>query len=231
MLINFEGINIEATRKRVKTLRLYINREGIAKLTIPLGMPSEVVTSFLLKNKEWLIKALIRSNEKIKIQKEQTQHQMIEGELFSFLGKKYPLHISLNQTITKVELKDDTLVVSSPHHLKANQLRAAVNTWYFNQLKEIITKLINHWLPIMNEHPLNATYIKVWKSRWGCMNPSKRTASFNLRLIFYPHEAIESVVVHELCHLKECSHNTYFHSLMRHYLPDYKQRELHLKGK
>ena len=69
----------------------------------------------------------------------------------------------------------------------------------------------------MNEKPLRAVQYKLWKSKWGTMMPTARIATFNIRLIFYPKEAIESVVVHELCHLKEPSHNVRFHALMAHY--------------
>ena len=39
---------------------------------------------------------------------------------------------------------------------------------------------------------------------------------------------IELVVVHELTHLMEPSHNRHFHELMSHYLPEYRklQRDL-----
>ena len=81
----------------------------------------------------------------------------------------------------------------------------------------------------MNEAPLNEIRLKNMVSRWGSMKPQQRIVCFNLRMIFYPIEAIEQVVVHELCHLKEPSHNARFHALMAHYLPDYKQRKLLLR--
>ena len=62
------------------------------------------------------------------------------------------------------------------------------------------------------------------KTRWGTCKPAERFIRLNVRLASYPQECLEYVVVHELCHLKEPSHNARFHALMNHYLPDYKQR-------
>lgn len=233
MLFNFEGILIDVNIKRVKTMRLYISRNGQAKLTVPITCPKEKVLDFLHKNKEWLIGALERSKERIQKENQKTQHAMEQGEVFYFLGKQYALHVEENKQIKEINVKieGEYLVIETPNYCNANETRDAVNKWYYKEFKALITHYVDKWIPLMNEAPLRAIQYKLWKSKWGTMMPIARIATFNIRLIFYPKEAIESVVVHELCHLKEPSHNAHFHALMAHYLPDYKKRELSLKNK
>ena len=44
-----------------------------------------------------------------------------------------------------------------------------------------------------------------------------------------PEEAIDLVVVHELCHIREKNHGPRFYALLEQYLPDYKERKKLLK--
>ena len=41
--------------------------------------------------------------------------------------------------------------------------------------------------------------------------------------------AIELVVVHELCHIRVKNHGPDFYALLEHYLPDYRERKRHLR--
>lgn len=58
---------------------------------------------------------------------------------------------------------------------------------------------------------------------------SKRHLNFSFRLALYPFEAIEYVVVHELCHLKEMNHSIRFWDEVERVLPDYRKRRNLLK--
>lgn len=231
MTIEMEGITIDATIKQVKTLRLYVTRSGEAKLTIPSTMSSQEVYEFVHKNIEWLKENIARSIEHLQEEKEMLIHNMTEGEAFHYLGQKLKLHYEQYDGPIKVEISDGQLIVSSNRPLAPEQAKIIISNWYADNLKRIIKDYLEYWLPIMFERPLTKVVLKNWKSRWATMQPTKRIASFNIRLIFYPLQAIETIVVHELCHLKEPSHNAYFHHLMAYYLPNYKEGEALLKRK
>ena len=68
------------------------------------------------------------------------------------------------------------------------------------------------------------------KSRFGSCN-NRGGICFSCFLMLYPDDAIDYVIVHELCHLKHLNHSTPFYQLLSRYLPDYKQREAILKGR
>ena len=57
-------------------------------------------------------------------------------------------------------------------------------------------------------------------SRWGSCNPSTARISINVRLAAYPPTCLEYIVVHELTHLLEPSHNKRFHTLLARVYPD-----------
>ncbi len=62
--------------------------------------------------------------------------------------------------------------------------------------------------------------IKLQKTRWGSCSVRKNL-NFNCLLMLAPGEVIDSVVVHELCHLKEMNHSKNFYELVYSYFPDY----------
>lgn len=67
------------------------------------------------------------------------------------------------------------------------------------------------------------------KHRYGSCNP-KNSICFSYRLMLYPKEAIDYVVVHELAHIKEKNHGKNFYAIIEKYMPDYKLREKILKS-
>ncbi|MBQ7938320.1 MAG: M48 family metallopeptidase [Oscillospiraceae bacterium] len=66
------------------------------------------------------------------------------------------------------------------------------------------------------------------KKRFGSCN-GKNSICYSWRLMQYPVEAIDYVVVHELAHIVHKNHGKEFYRLIEKYLPDYKKREKLLK--
>ncbi len=66
------------------------------------------------------------------------------------------------------------------------------------------------------------------KTRFGSCS-SKGNISYSFRLMTYPEEAIDYVVVHELAHLTEMNHSKKFYEIIENVLPDYKERKKLLK--
>lgn len=62
------------------------------------------------------------------------------------------------------------------------------------------------------------------KKRFGSCS-AKNSICYSWRLMLYPKEAIDYVVVHELAHIAHKNHGPQFYALIEKYLPDYKERE------
>jgi predicted metal-dependent hydrolase len=58
------------------------------------------------------------------------------------------------------------------------------------------------------------------RSRWGSCS-SKGGLSFNWRLVLAPHDVLDYVVVHEICHLVELNHGPAFWALVKRRRPAY----------
>ncbi|MFR6467952.1 MAG: SprT-like domain-containing protein [Lachnospiraceae bacterium] len=69
------------------------------------------------------------------------------------------------------------------------------------------------------------------KTRWGSCTVQTGKIRLNFSLARKPEACLEYVLVHELCHLLEPSHNARFHGLMDKFLPDWRERKLLLNQK
>ena len=66
------------------------------------------------------------------------------------------------------------------------------------------------------------------RTRYGSCS-GKNSLCFSCFLMNCPEEAIDLVVVHELCHIRVKNHGPQFYALLAQVLPDYRQRREGLK--
>lgn len=62
--------------------------------------------------------------------------------------------------------------------------------------------------------------IRNQRTRWGSCS-SKKNLNFNCLLVLAPEEVMDSVIVHELCHIKEMNHSKEFYRLVYEAFPEY----------
>lgn len=65
------------------------------------------------------------------------------------------------------------------------------------------------------------------RKRYGSCSAVNRLC-FSCFLMNCPEEAVELVVVHELCHIREKNHGPRFYALLEQYLPDWRERKKQL---
>ena len=92
---------------------------------------------------------------------------------------------------------------------------------------EILPGKVAHWSAVMDVKPTGMK-ITTARKRYGSCS-GKNSLCFSCFLMRYPEEAIDLVVVHELCHIKVRNHGPDFYALLEQYLPDHKERKKLLK--
>ncbi len=146
-------------------------------------------------------------------------------------------------------IKDGGLVVRAPHGTKKDRIErliASHTDWINKHTKKQIEKNKKYEsltdekiselkrqakkvLPAKAQYYANIMGLKYGrititsaKTRFGSCS-SKGNLSFSYRLMLYPDEAIDYVVVHELAHLVELNHSPEFYKIVEGVLPDYKE--------
>lgn len=62
-------------------------------------------------------------------------------------------------------------------------------------------------------------FVQQMKTKWGSCNPHARTIRLNTELAKKPKECLEYIVLHEMVHLLEPTHNARFVALMDRFMP------------
>ena len=92
---------------------------------------------------------------------------------------------------------------------------------------EVIPARVSYYAQIVGVEYGRIT-IRCQKTRWGSCS-SKGNLNFNCLLMLAPPEVLDSVVVHELCHLKVMNHSQAFYDEVLRAYPNYKQDHQWLK--
>ena len=98
-----------------------------------------------------------------------------------------------------------------------------LNEWYRPILKERIALLLPG-LEAQTDLYCSEWRVKDMKTRWGSCNITKKRIWLNLKLIQYPPECLEYVILHELIHLRVPNHSAAFYAELDRYMPDWKTR-------
>lgn len=150
-----------------------------------------------------------------------------------YLGKKTPIHISdIRKPKTECVLENGSLILyidDKPTTTYSDDLlNSALQSFLIKQSKRFIEKRVTHYLAHFKVKPRKITIEKSLK-KWGTCN-AQRELTFNFMLITKPPEAIDYVVVHELCHMTHLNHDRSFWRLLGSILPDYKALEKKLNA-
>ena len=92
--------------------------------------------------------------------------------------------------------------------------------WYREELKAASKEYIEKWEPKL-EVQVKEYGVKKMKTKWGTCNPDAQRIWLNLELAKMPKNCIEYIVVHEMVHLLEKSHNKRFIALLDHHMPSW----------
>lgn len=95
------------------------------------------------------------------------------------------------------------------------------------QAREIISARAAHWAGLLGVK-YNRIAIKSQRSLWGSCS-RKGNINFNWRLAAAPAQALDYVVIHELCHLREMNHSRKFWAHVAQACPDFKQHRRWLR--
>ncbi|MCR4925247.1 MAG: M48 family metallopeptidase [Clostridiales bacterium] len=140
------------------------------------------------------------------------------------LGRKYiddfvAKHSSwIEEKLEKAKRKSETTDNLSEEEIKELKARA----------KKLIPERVELYAEKMGVKP-KSIKITSAKARFGSCS-TDNALCFSYRLMLYPQEAIDYVVVHELAHITHHNHSREFYSLIEQYMPDYKERVKLLKN-
>lgn len=214
------GIEIEVVRKNIKNLHISVYPPmGRVRVATPLWIDWDTARRAVVQRLSW-IKG---EQERFQNAQRQTPREMVSGETHYVWGKRYLLDVSKNSGNPKIELAGSTLWLYSPEGSHAEDRFNILDRWYRRELKKRLPALLARWEPVMGVKA-SRYQVKRMKTKWGTCNPDTAALWFNPELAKKNPRCLEYIVVHELTHLLERSHNKRFIGLLDQFLPDWKGR-------
>jgi hypothetical protein len=217
-IIQLGNIKIEVEQKDIKNIHLSVYPpDGAVRIAAPIRMDLDTIRVFALNKLKWIRK----QQETFKNQERETPREYLTKESHYYLGKRYLLKVIENNNPPQVILKNSSIELYVRPHTTIEKKEEIVTEWYRNQLKEIVPKLITKWEKVIGVKS-NEFGIKKMRTKWGTCNTSAKRIWLNLELAKKPLECIEFIVVHQLVHLLERSHNERFVSYMNEFMPKWR---------
>ncbi len=148
---------------------------------------------------------------------------MSQQHYAKYLGKSYPIVL---ETISEDIKQKPTLSFDGRQFLvvcakgDSPDYQVLLTRFYQKAAKNHIQKRLAAYQPMIKTK-MKGFSIESHADKWGSCN-SHRLLTFHWYLMTFPSEAVDYVVVHELCHLEHLNHDRSFWRLVGKLLPDYK---------
>lgn len=216
--IKLGDITVDVIRKDIKNIHLSVYPPiGRVRISAPSRMELETIRIFAVSKLGWIKK----QQQKLLEQEREAPREYLDRESHYVWGKRYLLKVVEVDEPPSVELKHKWLKVHVRPGADEEKKQAVVADWYRTQLKLEVPPLIAKWEPLMKVK-VKRFFVQRMKTKWGSCNHTAGTIRLNTELAKKPIECLEYIVVHEMAHLLEPTHNDRFVGIMDLFLPQWR---------
>lgn len=209
-------IPILRTRRR-KTVSIRI-KKAQAQVHAPMGVSRSFIQSFVVTKITWIQKHLAAHAEQAR-KNVANSFKLHDGVCVRVMGQDLILRLVPNLSSAVVQVGDSLLINTSPEIQSAQALFCGLRTYAMEQSEIRLTSLVGKYATQLGVQPKRIS-VKEYRSRWGSCN-TRKEVQFNWLIALAPPQAMEYVVVHELCHLIHFNHSPAFWATVAQLMPDY----------
>lgn len=228
---------------RARNVSLRISEKNGLEVVVPRRHSPERVTKFIHEKENWIIKHL----DKNEIKKQSAKkNELKDGSIINILGSPKTVRIlptrksrpfvkearALKFTSDNAYFDNEEILVYVPNKVfvspeSIQNAKQALEKHLRIKAKKIFSIRTSHIAQSMGLKYKNIT-VKAQKTRWGSCSRDKNL-NFNWRLIMAGAEIMDSIIVHELAHLKYLNHGPRFYELVEKHCPDHRRlsKKLH----
>jgi predicted metal-dependent hydrolase len=216
--IELGEIAVEVVQKDIKNLHLSVYPPtGKVRISAPLRMNLDTIRVFAISKLGWIK----QQQKKLREQERETPREYLDLESHYVWGKRYLLKVVETDDVPAVELKHNKMHLRVRPGTSDERKQAIVEEWYRKQLKQVVPSLIAKWEQLIGVK-VERLFVQKMKTKWGSCNPESRGIRLNTDLAKKPLDCLEYIVVHEMVHLLESTHNNRFMTLMDQFMPKWR---------
>ncbi len=204
-------------RKNIRNIRIRVTGASEVIVSAPRRTAQSRIDCFVSENIDKIRSNLDKINKKRRCF---YPAGYISGETFRHLGKETKLQIAVSGR-ARAQFIAGTLVLYVPRDYGKDKIRALFMRWSKRTADELFRQRLDILLPAFTANEFRIT-AKNMLTRWGSINPAKRTISLSVHLLRCETRLIDYIITHELCHLKHMDHSKAFYRELERYFPDRK---------
>lgn len=201
--------------KQVKNINMRISSKGEVVVSANPFVPMDKIDDFVSSKVSWIVKHQ-------KSMQERSQKSMIDDKHIILFGNSLKIRKTTGK-YNHVSYDKDTLYVQCREQADPEKV---IRQFLDKLCRDVFLDIATLTFRSLSDYHLEFPDVKIrdMKSRWGSCTPAKNSITLNRKLIHYPFEFIEYVVLHEFVHFIQPNHSKAFYNIIGNYMPDYKTR-------
>ncbi|MBI5592005.1 MAG: M48 family metallopeptidase [Deltaproteobacteria bacterium] len=213
--IELGEIVLDVVQKDIKNVHLSVYPPtGSVRISAPMHMSLDTIRVFAISRLDWIR----QQQRKLRDQERESPREYLDRESHYVWGKRYLLKVTESEEPPLAGLRHSKMFLRVRPGTHGEKKQAIVEAWCRDQLRQAVQSLITKWEPILRVK-VERFFVQRMKTKWGSCSPATRGIRLNTELAKKPRECLEYIVVHEMVHFLEPSHNSRFLALMEQFMP------------
>lgn len=227
---------------RIRGVKMAFDGEGALVIKKHKRIPKKYCLEFLKTNMDWVL-SHFRQMQDFKMREDQMycfgEWQDFDEVWLELRQAKLLDKIFNQKRFKKLESKMDSILDFTSdswvlemlwrNALKDLRYKKILEVLYKEILESYVKQRIETFIQAMDLHPSAIEFSKSYR-QLGCCYAKTQKIRFSLRLSLMPKDCIDSVIIHELAHLKYPNHSKEFWDFVKKFDKNPKQAKLWLEG-
>lgn len=222
--IQIGELSILVTRKVIKNVHLSVHPpHGRVTLVVPTTTRLDVARAYAISRLGW-----IRAQQrKLAGQARETPRKFVGRETHFLWGRRHLLSVAYRNAPPHVSLDHKRILLTIRPGSGGPKRAEVIHEWHKTLLHNVVPQLIRKWERRLK---VNVTryFLQRMKTKWGSCNPDAAHIRLNTELVKKPKDLLEYVIVHEMVHLIEPTHNNRFITILEKHYPTWREARAEL---
>jgi predicted metal-dependent hydrolase len=207
--------------RRARYARLRIMPFGGLEVVIPYRFPRHQVAALVAQHADWARAQLARQARL------RDSIQLPEALALAFDNSLTPIHYAGAEQPSQGDLFGARSAQAIDIYAREQRaIIAELRQWIRQRARRLLPPLLAR---VARQTGLSYQRVSIrsQKTRWGSCS-SSGNISLNDQLLFLPPDAVEYLMIHELCHTRHLDHSAAFWALVQSHCADYRRHEKRL---
>jgi len=222
--IELGDISIAVTRKGIKNVHLSVHPpHGRVTLVAPTATRLEVARAYAISKLGWIRE----QRQKLTSQARETPRKYVNRESHFLWGRRHLLTVVQADRKPSVALDQKRMTLTVRPWSDPAKRAEVIHEWHKTLLHKQVPPVIESWERRLKVD-VRGYFLQRMKTKWGSCNHRAGHIRLNTELVKKPKDLLEYVIVHEMVHLIEPTHNDRFITILEKHYPTWREARAEL---